>query len=217
LLPIDFPDFNDIDEIDSQNVMRLGLRNKLQTKRKRIVENIIDWEMFADYRISRREGQPSFSDLFSELDVRPFSWLALSSEIRYGLSDTGFQETYHRLALIPNSTWSASFGHRYLRDDPQFGDDFAHNLFTTTLYYRLNDNWGFRTSHQFEARDGTLEEQYYTIYRDFRSWTGALTFRVRDNREGRNDFTVAFTFNLKAFPRFDLRDDAIRPSKLVGR
>jgi LPS-assembly protein len=217
LLPIDFPDFNAIDEIDSQNVMRLGLQNKLQTKRKRVVENIVDWEMFADYRITRRTGQPSFSDLFSELDLRPFSWLTLSSEIRYGLSESALQETYHRLALTPNATWSAAIGHRFLRDDPQFGPDFGHNLIATTFYYRLNDNWGLRTSHHFEARDSTLEEQYYTVYRDFRSWTGALTFRVQDNREGPTDFTVAFTFNLKAFPRFDLRDDVIRPSKLVGR
>ena len=33
-LPIDFPDYNSIDSIDSQNVMRLGLHNKLQTKRE---------------------------------------------------------------------------------------------------------------------------------------------------------------------------------------
>src|SRR5207247_9015260 len=29
LLPIEFPDYNAIDSIDSQNVLRLGLRNKL--------------------------------------------------------------------------------------------------------------------------------------------------------------------------------------------
>src|SRR5207248_1011837 len=32
LLPIEFPDFNAIDAIDSANVLRLSLRNKLQTK-----------------------------------------------------------------------------------------------------------------------------------------------------------------------------------------
>jgi hypothetical protein len=142
----------------------------------------------------------------------------MSSEIRYGLSEATLQETYHRVALTPNPIWSAAFSHRYLRNDPSFEDeDFGHNLFGLTLYYRLSDNWGVRTSHQFEGRDGTLEEQYYTIYRDFRSWTGALTFRIRDNRDNPTDFTVAFTFNLKAFPRFGLGDDAIRPAKLVGR
>jgi LPS-assembly protein len=217
LLPIEFPDFNDIDAIDSENVVRLGLQNKLQTKRKKAVENIVDWELFTDYRITRRTGQSSFSDLFSELDLRPFSWLALSSELRYSISDAALNESYHRVAITPNATWSAALAHRYLREDPAFGPNSGHNLFATTLYYRFNENWGVRMSHHYEARDGTLEEQYYTLYRDFRSWTGALTFRIRDNRDRPSDFTVAFTFNLKAFPRFDLRDDVIRPSKLVGR
>lgn len=217
LAPIDFPDFNAIDAIDSQNVIRFGLQNKLQTKRRRQIDNIVDWELFTDWRITRRTGQTSLSDLFSELDLRPFTWLTLSSEIRYGLSEAGLRESYHRLALTPNTVWSMAVGHRFRRDDPQFGEDSGHNLIATTLYYRLNENWGLRLGHNFEARDGTLEEQYYTIYRDFRSWTGAFTVRVRDNREGPTDLTVAFTFNLKAFPRYELRDDVIHPSKLVGR
>ncbi len=43
--------------------------------------------------------------------------------------------------------------------------------------------------------DGLLQEQFYTIYRDLRSWTGALTFRVTDNNTGPENFTVAFTFS----------------------
>ena len=92
----------------------------------------------------------------------------------------------------------------------------ANNLFTTSFYYRMNENWGTRISHHYEARDGTLEEQYYTVYRDLRSWTAALTFRVRDNRDGTDDFTVALTFSLKAFPRFNLNSDRDKPSLLVG-
>jgi hypothetical protein len=71
-------------------------------------------------------------------------------------------------------------------------------------------------SHHFEARDGTMEEQYYTIYRDLRSWTAAFTFRVRDNRTGSDDYTIAATFSLKAFPRFGLNSDRDKPSLLVG-
>ena len=55
--------------------------------------------------------------------------------------------------------------------------------------------------HTFEGRDGVMEEQSYSVYRDFRSWVGSLTFRFRDNRAGADDFTVGFTFSSKAFPR----------------
>ena len=92
----------------------------------------------------------------------------------------------------------------------------AESLIAATFYWRLNDNWGFRTQHHYEMRDGVLEYQYYTVYRDFRSWTGSLTFRVRESRFGPDDFTVAFALSLKAFPRFGLGSDAVRPQRLIG-
>jgi hypothetical protein len=49
-----------------------------------------------------------------------------------------------------------------------------------------------------------------------RSWTAALTFRIRDTTTGSDDFGVAFTFSLKAFPRFGLGSDALHPATLLG-
>ena len=58
----------------------------------------------------------------------------------------------------------------------------------------------------------------YTVYRDFRSWTGALTFRVRESRTSEaRDYTVGIVFNLKAFPHFKLGEDVNEPSLLLGR
>jgi hypothetical protein len=84
------------------------------------------------------------------------------------------------------------------------------------MFYRLNDNWGFRATHDFNAENGRLQQQFYTLYRDLRSWTGALTFRVIDNDTGPTDYTVAFTFSLKANPRYHLGDDTVQPYSLVG-
>jgi hypothetical protein len=84
------------------------------------------------------------------------------------------------------------------------------------LYLRLNENWATRIAQRFEARDGTLEEQYYTIYRDLRSWTAGLTFRIRDNRSAPSDFGVAVTFSLKAFPRLGSGREREAPSLLLG-
>jgi LPS-assembly protein len=54
LLPIDFPDYNSIDTIDSQNVVRMGLRNKIQTKRGGQVVNLVDWNVYADWHLTVR-------------------------------------------------------------------------------------------------------------------------------------------------------------------
>ena len=78
----------------------------------------------------------------------------------------------------------------------------GNNLFTSTITYRFNENWGFRAifPHRFEARNGDLEEQAYTVYRDLRSWTAALTLRVLENPTGPQDVTVAFASSSKPIP-----------------
>ncbi len=215
LLPIEFPDFNAIDSINGQNVFRFGLRNKLQTKREGSVQDLIDWQIFMDWNLRPRPTQPGFSDVFSDIDFRPRSWLTLTSQTRYDVEDGVFQLADHIMTLEPNSIWSISVGHRYFRADPAFGVLSGNNLINTISYLRLNENWGFRTQHLFEARDGLLEEQYYSVYRDMRNWTSALTFRVRQNRFGQDDYTVALTFSLKAFPRYNLGADRQHPSLLL--
>jgi len=218
LLPIDYPDYNAIDAIDSQNVLRITLRNKLQTKReKSIIDNLVNWSLYTDWRIKPRSTQSTFADFYSDLDLKPRTWLTLNSETRFDVYTGIWKEANHTLFLQPNATWAASIGHRYLKDDPTFGPDSGHNLITTSLYYKLNENWGARISHRFEARDGKMEEQFYTIYRDLRSWTTALTFRLREGRNSRHDdFTVAISISLKAFPRFGLGKDRDHPQSLVG-
>lgn len=217
LLPVDFPDYNNIDSVDSQNVFRLGLRNKLQTKREDGVDNLVNWAAFLDWRARPRPDQRTWGDFYSDLDFRPRSWLTFNSELRYDFNTTTWNMANHTATLEPSDRWAWKVGHRYLREVEELGPDSDNNTILSSLVLRLNENWGLRFRHHFEARDGTMEEQYYTIYRDFRSWTGALTFRFRDDRGGRpEDFTVAVTFSLKAFPRFKLGYDRDEPELLIG-
>jgi lipopolysaccharide assembly outer membrane protein LptD (OstA) len=219
LLPIDFPDYNSIDSIDSENVLRMGLHNRIQTKREGQIVNVVDWDLYTDWRIQRNEGQSVLSDLFSDLTLRPKSWLTFESVIRYDVEDGFFRLSLTTLTFKPGESWSWTLGQFYVRDDltlspTALGE--GDNLFFSSFYYKFNENWGARLSHRFEAVTGKLEEQEYTIYRDLRSWTAALTFRVNENISGHRDFGVGFTFSLKALPRFGLGADAVHPSILLG-
>lgn len=257
LLPIEYPEYNAIDSIDTQNVLRLTLRNKLQTKREGGIENLINWALYTDWRLETRRDetvtlneftgtatnaighrihQERFANVFSDIDLRPRSWLYINSQIRYDVENNRFNETFHQVTVQPNNVWSASLSYRYLiKNDSALVNPLiselrnfgaipseeinlpGHKTIQTTVHYRLNENWAARIDERFEGRDGTFEEQQYTIYRDLRSWTAALSFRLRENRVGRReDFTVAFTFSLKAFPRFSLGSDTDRPQLLLG-
>ena len=228
LRPIDFPDYNSIDTIDSRNVLRLGVRNRLQTKRLGEVDDVLNWELFTDWRLETAALEARFNDVYSDLELKPRSWLLLGSELRYDPNERLLNESNHTISLLPNDRWSLTLGHRYLRDwspdelkerypyDPFFENlldedwRWGNNLVYSRVYYRLNEEWGFRMIHQFEASDGTMEEQSYSVYRDFSSVTSALRFRLRDHRSGKNDFSVSLMFSLKALPSLGLGDDSNR-------
>jgi len=219
LLPIEYPDYNAIDSIDSQNVLRLGLRNKLQTKREGRVENLLNWDVYTDWRLDPRADQTTFADLYSDLVFRPRSWITLESQVRYDIDGGQFPLAFQSLTLQPNDKWSWSLSHWYLSDDlaEEFNpEDKGNSLISSTVFFRLNENWAMRATQHFEARTGRMQEQFYTLYRDFRSWTGALTFRMRDSDTGSDDYTVAFTFSLKALPRYGVGDDTAQPERLLG-
>jgi len=214
LLPIDFPDYNSIDSIQSQNVLRFGLRNKLQTKREAGLDNLLNAAVYTDWNLNPRNGQGTFSDLYSDIDLKPRTWITFNSSVRFDISREVTRLTDHTLTLQPNNVWSWTFGNRYLRGGSPLGD--GQDLLTSRFYYRLNENWGTRMTHYYDLRNSVLAEQTYTLYRDLRSWTTALALRLRNNDPGPYDVTVALTFSLKAFPRFGVGDDKDKTSLLLG-
>jgi hypothetical protein len=227
--PIEFPEMNAIDSVDAQNVARFGIRNTLQTKRDGQIVDLLNWEVYTDWRLQRPDDQTnmtSVSDIFSDLQFNPRSWLSFESQTRYDAEENNFRLAYHSITFSPNNTWSWSLGHYYVHDEPapqgnnllgqenNLGE--GNNLISSRLFYRFNENWGAQMTDMFEARTGTFEEQDYTVYRDLRSWTTALTFRVSQGEGQPTDYTIAVTFSLKALPRFGLGSDAVKPYSLFG-
>jgi lipopolysaccharide assembly outer membrane protein LptD (OstA) len=226
LLPVEFPDYNDIDSIDSENVIRFGLRNTLQTKRDGEIQNLLNWNLLLDWRLTPNGNtnkinvlspQKTFDDLYSELEFRPRTWLTMQSQVRYDINAGQLNLAFHQLTFAPGEKWSWGLGHWYLRGGT-WGDGTwnGNNYITSTFFYRLDDNWGLRAVHDFNAQNGQLEDQFYTIYRDLRSWTAAVTFRVTQNQGSSDDYTLAFSLSLKASPQARLGDDAVSPYHLVG-
>ncbi|HEX3798985.1 MAG TPA: LPS assembly protein LptD [Verrucomicrobiae bacterium] len=214
LLPIDYPDYNSIDSINSENTIRYGLNNRIQTKRNGELDDLVNWGVYTDWNLRPRSDETTFSDIYSDLSVKPKKWLTFNSYTRYSIENGQFNLSQHNITLQPNSTWNWSVGHLYLRSGTIFGA--GDNLYTSVFFYKLNENWGTRLAHYFDATTGTLQEQDYTIYRDMRSWTAALTFRALNNLSNGKDYTVAFSFSLKSVPKFGLGADTVRAAPLVG-
>jgi hypothetical protein len=200
--------------VDTENVVRFGLRNILQTKRSGQLDDLVNWNVMMDWRLDPKPTQNNFNDLYSSLAFKPRTWVTLESQLRYDLDGGNLDLAFHQILFTPNDRWSWGLSHWYLRSGFVSADE--NDFVASTLYYRLDDDWSLRAAHIFNAQTGRLQEQDYTIYRDLRSWTASLTFRAESSTGIPTDFTVAFALSLKAIPMTHPGEDALSSYHLVG-
>ncbi len=216
-LPLDFPDYNSIDSIDTQNVIRFGLRNTLQTQRDGQLDRLLDWNLQLDCRLDPQPGQHQLDDLYSTFTFKPRTWLAAESQTRYDLDYGQLNLAFEQLTFAPDDRWSWGLGYWYLRGGA-WGNSFwtENNIVTSSFFVRLGDNWGGRLTQDFNIVTERLQDQIFTIYRDLRSLTSALSLRVANNSGGPADVTIAVMFSLKASPAVGVGEDVANPYRLVG-
>lgn len=205
LPPIDFPAFNTLDSIDSWNIVRLGVRNRLQTRRDNATINWLEMNTFVDYRFESPDfgldpDPGRFSNLVNRLRWQPLSWVSLTVDSQTPLFDKGFSEVNSRANFLVNDKVQVGIGHRYINKNILFQDS---SLLDFGGYFRINDNWGFSFREYYELQDSFLESQRYEVHRDLSSWVASLGFVSRNNRsgnKGENDYGMLLTFTLKDLP-----------------
>jgi lipopolysaccharide export system protein LptA len=200
LRPIDFPDFTSIDSIDNWTVWRVGVRNRLQTRRDDATVSWLDLETYVDVNFNNPYDRTPYSNLVNNLRFTPLPWMSLVVNSQLPAFDKGFTEINTNIIVQPVANLQVSVGHRYLNSDPFFQNS---SLFVVGGYYRLDENWGIGAQEQYEATSNILEEQRYSIYRDLTSWVASFGAVVRDNG-GVKEYGILLTFTLKAFPKLGL-------------
>jgi hypothetical protein len=202
--PLDVTRFTSTDALRNWNIVRLGMYNRLQTKRNGGTFPWFDLNTFVDVFGEDPEFNREVSNLFNELRWNPLPWLSahIDSQLPLG-GDYDFSEINSYLTFQPKPNFSFSLGQFFLEDHPFFFDSNTTRLAT---YTRVNDNWGLGTAHFYEAETDSLRLQQYTVHRDLSSWTAALGAQIRDNL-GDQEFGLVFSLTLKAFPQISTPTD----------
>jgi LPS-assembly protein len=210
LPPLDFPAFNSIDAIDNWNILRLGTRNRLQTRRDNGTFNWFEMDSYFDIRFQSpfydalNSDPGTYSNFVNRIRWNPLPWIALSADAQLPLLDTGFTEINSDLTFLLNKRASISVGHRYLSNNTLLQDS---SLINFAAHYRVNENWALSMRGYYENQDHTLESQTYELHRDLTSWVASLGFVARNNGTGANpnyDYGVILTFTLKDLPNVRL-------------
>jgi len=200
LRPIDFPDFTSIDSIASWTVWRLGLRNRLETRRDDATVTWLELDTFCDVNLDNPYDRRSFSNLFNKLRFAPLPWASLTVDSQLPVfTNEGFTEVNTTVSFQPIASLQLSASHRFLNDNPFFQHS---SLFVLGGFYRLSDNWSFGFQEQYEGTTGVFQEQRYAIYRDLTNWVASFGAVVRDNTGSKKEYGILLTFTLKAFPKF---------------
>jgi LPS-assembly protein len=197
LLPIDFPQFTSVDSIDSWTIWRIGVRNRLLTRRDDATVNWLDLETYFDVNFDNPFDRTQYSNLVNRVSFTPVPWMSFGIASQVPV-EKGFTEVDTNVNIQPMPNLQLSFIHRYLNSSPFFDNS---SLYVINGYYRIDDNWGVGFSEQYEGTTGVLEQQRYSVYRDLSSWVASIGAIIRDNG-GVKEYGVLLTFTLKALPRF---------------
>ena len=203
----DIYQFDDIDYFNEANFFTFSLRNSLQTQREGEVVDLADLRMeiefYPDSKSQYQENQfldphlcmvenfkRAISDLYVDLELRPFPWLNMDVEAYWDIIDSELDECNIDFFGYRGDRWSLALGLRYLRTNS--------NLLTSEIAYKFNDIWAVRNYTRFEAHTGQLEQIGLTLARDLHAWESAVTLRYRGLSD--DEVSIYFVLSLDDYP-----------------
>ncbi|MFA5029121.1 MAG: LPS assembly protein LptD, partial [Candidatus Methylomirabilota bacterium] len=201
LLPLNFPQFTAVDSIDTWNIVRLGVRQRLQTRRDNRTFQWFSLDTFMDVNLDNPYSDGPVSNVFNVIGFRPVPWAGLTVVSQLPVTEEGFTEVNTSLSFMPTRDWSLSIGHRYIDGNSFFADDSQLNFFT---YWRMNDHWAFSLYEQYEFVSKVFQYQRYMVHRDLSSWIASVGAEVRDNDGGDREIGLLLVMTLKDAPRVTL-------------
>ncbi len=201
LLPIDFPQFTAVDSIDTWNILRLGMRNRLQTRRDQGTLQWFTLDSFVDVNFENPYSDSDVSNVFNNFRFQPVNWFSIYVNSQLPIVSDGFTEMNTGFSFMPTRDLNFRLGHRYIDGNEFFADNSQFDFFA---YWRINENWGFSIYEQYEYVSNVLQYQRYMIHRDLSSWVASFGAQVRDNLGGDSEMGVLFVLTLKDAPQVTL-------------
>ena len=190
--PLEFPANSTIDSISRENMVRFGLRQRLQTRRDSQPWDLLAVAAWTDFHLERNAGETDFSNVFGNMTLRPTKWLALDAFTRYDIQQALIQEFNTDVRVSNGDRWSVGLGTRYLRDDS--------NLVSVDLSYRLTRRWVAQLFERVDMQNGQWQEQDYVLRQELHDWYISYGFRYRNQLIGGDEKAFFISATLKAYP-----------------
>jgi hypothetical protein len=199
VLPAALLQFDRIDTLDEVHRLKLGLRNRLQTRvAEARARDLVDLDVYTYLKFVRPDGEELAEDVYVDGEFRPLRWLSLDVDGRYNVPDARVREVNTRAWISGGQTWWVGLEQRFLQENS--------NLWSLKATWRPNGNWQFHGYGRAELEDNRLEEVGGYVQRnlDCLSWRTGLGmlpgYTRTDGTEVEDEWRVTLQFWLTAFP-----------------
>jgi len=193
---LEFPANTAMDALDRMNLVRFGVRQKLQTRRDDRPWDLATLEAWTEYRleptVEQGETIRDFSELFTTLRLSPFSWCALDAGSRFHFQKAELAELNTDAVVFDRDRWSVNLGNRFLDGDC--------NLAGGRFSYRLSRHWLAVVEQWFDMQDGTWLHQEYKLQQETHDWLIHYGFRRIGQRLREDENLFFVSVSLKAYP-----------------
>jgi len=190
--------FDSVDELDEKNQVKLGVRNRLQSRQEGAVGTLADVDLYTLCQFHRPAGEDLIERLYTDIELRPLAGVRLDADGVWNVADSTLERFNTRVAWTASEALRLAVEHRYRHEDS--------NLAIGDVTLWPNRQWTYNVSTRYEFEDRRLEEQGGYVQRnlDCLSVRCGMNFMPgytrSDGSEQKDEYRVILAFWLSAFP-----------------
>ena len=178
--------FDDVDKLARENGIKVGLRNKLQTKRDDVY-SLVDLDVWTVCRLAPEEDENQFDDLYWLVKSEPSDRITLRLDGRYDSYEGTLAQINTRLTFT-GSQWAWEAEHRHADG----GDDMLYGR----LIVSPGGNWGFRVFARYEFDESKFDNYGVAVQRTMDCVASMVGYEWEED-----EYAVWVQFWFTAFPR----------------
>lgn len=204
LLPENIYPFDNIDALDEQHRVKLGMRNKFQTKHKGAPFDLVDVDLYTFYRlIEDGAGNDGIGDVYMDAELRPTTAFTIEADAHFDVDASELRTFNTEFTIAPEHIWRASLDYRYTVDTS------SRLLADMTLF--PTSAWDYNLYGRYEFEEARLEEVGGYLQRNLdcmaiRLGTNFIPAYTRsDGIEEEAEWSAIVSIWLTAFPDMGLR------------
>jgi len=206
LEPSELHQFDRIDAIDRLNQIRFGNRNKLQSRRRERVVDLVDVDLFSVYRLDPDPEQKALGPVGMQNRFYPADWFRADMDAQYDTQTSQLSQFNTHMNVDAGADTRISLGYGYRELEGR-----GKNLLFSDITFNPTPRWGFSLYGRYDFERSELEEHYYVVQHKMDCTGWELGVRALQGRPGEEDETQVWArMWLLAFPQAQLKMFDIR-------